>query len=504
MKIVLVQPPVEDFYFTPHRSSVLGLHALADVWTKRGHNCQILNFPLEKPKKKKIPLPEKLEYLIPYLKKQDNETKNTSWFSNYYRFGPPLEICCERIIALEPRVIAISCFAWGYAQTTLRLLKMLRDGFHTNPPLLVVGGAGASVMPDFFTPFADLVIMGEGENAIEEIEKTVAIKRNIISGSKITMDSPMDIPFPWDIKDKKKNRFTVTTMLSRGCPKMCSFCANHLVFGKTLRKVDIKTVFAGIDNILDYVLKTSKPLDLKTDRSGEHEYKIKLHVNFEDDNILFQKKYFLTVLKYLKVKCDQNMIDFSFSAENGMDYLLLNDDLLVELKNLNLTQLNLSMASMDSGQLELEKREGSIKKLEVLLKKSEQLGLPVITYFICGLKNDTPVKIVETLAYLHSLKTSIGISHYYPVPGLADWQDRNVFLENPPFLCCGSSAYPWNGSLNTRELITAFRLARASNYIKDSLCNKGMVLKIKTNLLKDATMDEVMVNLFFILVDPND
>ena len=504
MKIVLVQPPVEDFYFTPHRSSVLGLHALAYVWTKKGHNCQVLNFPLEKPKKKKIPLPEKLEYLTPYLNKHNNEIKNSLWFSNYYRFGPPIKICCERIMELEPRVVAVSCFAWSYAETTLSLLKMLRENFQENPPLLVVGGAGASVMPDFFTPFADLVIIGEGENAIGEIEKAVALKRNILPGSKSTTNSPMEIPFSWDIKEKKKNRFTVTTMLSRGCPKMCSFCANHLVFGKALRIVDIKAVLMGIDNILDYVLKKSKSPDLETDRSAEHKDKIKLHINFEDDNILFKKKYFLTVLEYIKLKCDQNKIGFSFSTENGMDYLLLNDDLLVNLKNLNLTQLNLSMASMDSDQLKLEKRVGSIKKLEILLKKSEQLGLPVITYFICGLKNDTPVKIVETLAYLHSLKTSIGISHYYPVPGLADWQDQNVFLDNPPFLCCGSSAYPWNRSLSTRELITAFRLARASNYIKENLYDTGLVSNLKNNLLKDVTMEEAMVNLFFTLVDPND
>jgi len=504
MKIVLVQPPVEDFYFTPHRSSVLGLHALADVWVNRGNDCQILNFPLEKPKKKKIPLPEKLEYLVLYLKNYNNEIKNTSWFSNYYRFGPPLDICSERIMAFEPSVIAVSCFTWSYAETTIRLLKMLKENFKENPPLLVVGGAGVSVMPDFFTPFADLVIIGEGENAIGEIEKAVSLKRNILLQSKININPPTKIPFSWDIKEKKKNRFTVTTMLSRGCPKMCSFCANYLVFGKALRIVDIKAVLMGIDNILDYVLNKSKPLDSETDRISELKEKIKLHVNFEDDNILFQKKYFLTVLEYINVKCNQNMIDFSFSTENGMDYLLLNNELLVELKNLNITQLNLSMASMDSVQLEREKREGSIKKLEVLLKISKQLGLPVITYFICGLKNDTPIKIVETLAYLHNLKTSIGISHYYPVPGLVDWQDKSVFLKNPPYLCCGSSAYPWNRCLSTRELITAFRLARTSNYIKENLYDTELVSNLKNNLLKDVTMDEAMVNLFFILVDPND
>ena len=500
MKIILVQPPVEDFYFTPHRSSVLGLHALADVWGRRGHDCQIINFPMEKPGKKKITLPSKLDYLAPYLKRYNNKIKNTAWFSNYYRFGPSLDTCGERIMALEPSVIAVSCFAWSYAGSTLGLLKMLREGFEENPPLLVVGGAGASVMPDFFTPFADLVLIGEGENAINRIEEAAVLNRGFLPGKKIAMEAVKDIPFSWDIKYRKNNRFTVTTMLSRGCPKMCSFCANHLVFGKSLRKVGLETVFTGLDNILNYVLKKSNPIDLETEKNDGYKGNLKLHINFEDDNILFQKKYFLTVLEYVNTKCNQNMIDFSFSTENGMDYLLLNYEILMEFKRLNISQLNLSMAAMNSNQLEEAKREGSLQKLEVILKISEQLGLPVITYFICGLKNDTPVKIVETLAYLHSLKTSIGISHYYPVPGLDDWQNRNIFFENPPFLCCGSSAYPWNKSLSTRELITAFRLARLSNYIKENSQDTGIVHQLMNTFLEDATMDIAMVELFFRLI----
>jgi hypothetical protein len=35
-----------------------------------------------------------------------------------------------------------------------------------------------------------------------------------------------------------------------------------------------------------------------------------------------------------------------------------------------------------------------------------------------------------------------------------------------PRLCAGSSARPWNSSLTTEQMITAFRLARLSNMIK--------------------------------------
>lgn len=481
LKIVLVQPAVEDFYFTPHRSSALGLRSLAAAWTGRGHDCHILNFPMEKPLKKKLPVPDALAYLHPWLVKLPKEMNGTSYFSSYFRFGPPLESCLEQIKKLEPQVVAVSCFAWAYAQTTVELLELLKKHWQKsrNPPLLVVGGPGVTVMPGYFTSSANLVVTGEGENAIEAIEKRVGRSGYQPCGEIVSSDPPLSFPFVWDIKAGRKNRFTATTMLTRGCPKMCSFCANHLIFGKTLRKIALSDVYHGLDKLVSRV-------------SESH-----LHLNFEDDNILFQKKYFLSILKYIKEKCDQNRIKFSFSAENGMDYLLLDHETLSLFKGLGLTQLNLSMASMDQKQLEGEKREGNLKKLEYLLEYSEKLEIPVITYFICGLKNDTPVKTVETISYLHSLKTSIGISLYYPVPGLADWQDKELFLKIPPFMCCGASAYPWNGSLTTKELVTAFRLARTSNYIKSHPGDKNNVSNIKKNLLEDETLERSMVELFF-------
>ena len=489
LKIVLVQPPVEDFYFTPHRSSALGLQSLAAAWTKRGHNCHILNFSLEKPLKKKFPLPEKLEYLSPWLTRQPKEMNGTAYFSNYFRFGPSLESCLEQIKNLKPQIVAISCFAWGYAQTTLKLLKLLKE--HENSldsPLLVVGGPGVTVMPEYFTSFADLVVTGEGENAIEAIEKRAGRSGYSSFGEIVSSDPPISFPFAWNIKTGRKNRFTATMMLTRGCPKMCSFCANHLIFGKTLRKIALPDVFHGVDKMVSQVLERSQYPETMERR---------LHLNFEDDNILFQKKYFLSILKYIKEKCDHNRIKFSFSVENGMDYLLLNHETLTAFKGLGLTQLNLSMASMDQKQLEGEKRAGNLKKLESILEYSKKLEIPVITYFICGLKKDTPVKTVETISYLHGLKTSIGISLYYPVPGLADWQDKELFLKIPPFMCCGASAYPWNGSLTTKELITAFRLARTSNYIKSCLVDRNVVKNIKVNLLEDETLERSMVELFF-------
>ena len=486
LKILLVQPSLEDFYFTPHRSSSLGMYTLAEVWNTRGHSCQILNCTMEKPFKKQISIPDTLDYLNKYLLMNEEGMQGTSWFRGYYRFGASIESCAEKIAEYNLDVVAVSCFAWSYADFSRKLLVELKEIRYkqANSFLLVAGGPGVTVMPEYFTPFADLVVEGEGEDSIKEIEKMAGLVNYPFPGKIINSGFSGELPFVYNLKN---SRFTVSTIISRGCPKMCSFCANHLVFGRKLRKVPLPDLKKGMDNIISEVL-------IKADKKE----KIKLHINFEDDNILFYKDYFLETLKYTKEKCQKNKIDFSFTTENGMDYLLLDNNILDNFKKLNIAQLNLSMASMDNEQLKAENRYGNLNKLEAIIEYSKKLNISVVTYFICGLKGDTPIKIVQTIKYLNHQNTSIGISLYYPVPGLPDWQDKGLFLHKSQSLCRGSSAWPWNNSMSTKELITAFRLARTSNYIKVSKAASRQIEDIKTKLLEDSTMDSEMVELFFL------
>ena len=55
---------------------------------------------------------------------------------------------------------------------------------------------------------------------------------------------------------------------------------------------------------------------------------------------------------------------------------------------------------------------------------------------------------------------------FYSVPGLPDFSDTAYFRNIAPGLLRGSSAYPWNSSLSTEELITAFRISRTLNLFK--------------------------------------
>ena len=74
---------------------------------------------------------------------------------------------------------------------------------------------------------------------------------------------------------------------------------------------------------------------------------------------------------------------------------------------------------------------------------------------------------MDALIYLGRQPTRTGISLFYPVPGLEGLPSPDFFGQTSPRLCAGSAAWPWAGSLSTEEMITAFRLSRLANLLKD-------------------------------------
>ncbi len=96
----------------------------------------------------------------------------------------------------------------------------------------------------------------------------------------------------------------------------------------------------------------------------------------------------------------------------------------------------------------------------------EKKNIPCIVYFIAGLKDDSFEKTMQTIKFLEKLPCLIGISPFYPVPGIAGFENKKIFEEKSPILTKGSSFYPWNNSLTTKELIEAFKIARKINLSK--------------------------------------
>ncbi|MBT3272222.1 MAG: radical SAM protein [Spirochaetales bacterium] len=454
MRICLVVPSITDFYFSPARMSALGARSVCRLLEAAHHTIRFFNFPAEVKKPRTQVLPQELNYLKPFLL---NETGPVSFFTAYKRLGPLAAECANRVSALEPELVLISSFAFAYADDTLTFARELYQIAPSVP--VAAGGAGPSVFPGKYLmgKGIDFVLSGEAEvnllPFIDELQKRdpdfssvpnlYTSDRNAIYASetrRITSSSDLD----WVFCKERKSRgnITITSSITRGCPRSCSFCSNHLCHGKPFRKVAIQKIERKLSSV----------------PQGEL-----VHLNFEDDNLLADPDYAKKVLALIRSWNPE----VSFSAENGLDAGFLNDDLLDELISIGFNKLNLSLGSIDAAILQDEKRSNFAARIAALCRQASERGIEAVTYFICGLQGDSPQSVRDNLVYLSDLETTIGISMYYPVPGLPGFEDLSRFLEIPSSICCGSSAYPWTGSLTTRQLVSSFRLARFINLTKN-------------------------------------
>lgn len=436
MKAVVVSPSICDFYFTPGRATALGAFSVHQILLRECIDSTFLNLPLMKPRGKKIPLPQSHSHLEPYI--IHGEKGPITYFNSFKRFGPSIEESTDLILAKEPDIIFISLFAWAYAEDAVMLTKELRG--KCDKVKICIGGPGVTVLPQYFKEknLFDYVLTGDAEVVIPSLIKSFKDKTEVICGFNVKDPEPV-VSLNIDSRGKQ----WISMILSRGCPLKCKFCSNHLTQGRVFRKCSID------------MLKTKlEKLDISNDYP--------LHITMEDDNLLIRKKYFKDVLIMIK-----NMFpNTTFSIDNGLDYTYLSNKYLMFLIDIGFNSFTFSLGTFNRNILEIEERPSDFKRFEEILDILKEKSIPVSTFLICGLPGDSSNNVLNSIVYLNSLNTNIGVSMFYTVPGLPRFEDEDIFLNNPSRLCCGSAAYPWSESLTTKELITLFRLSRLSNFIK--------------------------------------
>ncbi len=450
-KAVVVSPSICDFYFTPGRGTALGAISVQNQLTGMGIESRLLNLPLLSPRGKKIAIHETHEYIKPFI--TGGERGPLGFFQSYKRFGPSPEESAAHILSTNPDIIFISLFAWAYARDAVLLAEEIKKIPKSKKVTLCIGGAGVAVLPEYFgrQSLFDFIITGDGEQVIppfiKELDKVCPDFSKVphlygIRGSEAKISMKLPEPVLSLRRDKGEKQW-LSLILSRGCPLKCRFCSNHLTQGRTFRPTPVDQLKEALNN-----------LDVSLNNP--------LHINLEDDNLLIRKTYFGDILNMLK----ELFPHATFSIENGLDYTCMSPEYIDYLIDTGFNGFTLSLGSSNLNILRDEQRPADLEKLESILGRIKKRNIPVKTFMICGLPGDNKETILSSLLYLHSLPTQIGLSLFYPVPGIDRFEDKTMFLDKSPRLCSGSSAYPWSGSLTTGEMVTSFRLARLSNLIK--------------------------------------
>ena len=410
MKVLLVQPPVQDFYDTDVRLQPIGLCYLKAAVKKHLPDVDVIVRDYHGGAgRQTVKIPKELRYLADYYGVDDKSPFST--FYRYYHFGKSFDAIESEIAELKPDVVGISSLFTPYFREVLAIAARVKKRLNA---MVVVGGSHASAVPESLlsSPHVDYVIRGEGEKAFVEFLRhwlgrspieavpNLAYKQDgeIIYNPVADNFSIDDLPIP-DLSDLSPSLYTLagkpmTFMItSRSCPHKCSFCSVHTTFGTNYRRRSLENVLQEIE--LRY-------------RQG---FRV---IDFEDDNLTYYKQTFKELCRRLIARFP--LREMQFIAMNGISYLSLDDELLELMFRAGFSHLNLALVSSDKTVRETTKRPHTLEAYVKVVRRAHQLGFKIVSYQILGLPNESLDSMIQTLAFNAHMPVLLGASPFYRIP----------------------------------------------------------------------------------------
>jgi len=410
LKILLIQPPVEDFYNTDIRLQPIGLAYLKAAVKKHLPDIQVVIKDYHHGwGRRTIPLPRELTYLKDYYAKDDKSPFST--FHHYYHFGADFETIAQDVACEKPDLVGIASLFAPYHREALRCAESIKA--RLNIPILL-GGAHVSAMPEAMLthPAVDFIIRGEGERPLVELLRVITRQKNlstvpnlgykqkgaIILNPKEDNFPIEEIPFP-DLSNLPKEHYLFEKkplcfiITSRGCPYRCAFCSVHKTFGYKCRRRSAAHILSEIETRY---------------RDG---YRV---FDFEDDNLTFDRKEMKELCGHLIRRFPAK--DIQLLAMNGVCYWRLDAAILKLMRRAGFTHLNLSLVSTNTALLKTVHRPGPLPKYRAVVKQAVSLGFQVVAYQILGLPGDTLPSMIKTLVFNAKLPVLLGASPFYLIP----------------------------------------------------------------------------------------
>ena len=480
--ILLIQPPIRDFYLTAKRTIPYGLACIASVLIENGFTVEIMD-ALGTSKSRACDLPREMDYLRKYYGSPDRSA--FALFHQYRHFGYSFEHIGKIAKESGAFLVGISSSFTPYLQEALKTAETVK-ACHPNCKI-VIGGHHPSALPQSVmeSEAVDFVIRGEGEVSLHLLAEAISQGGvyNTIPGlvfrrkngaihinPPARMEHPDDHPLPAaDLLNqrfyRRKKRAAMVIVAGRGCPMKCSYCSVGAQSYLNYRKRSVNTV---IDEI----------------QRGVDQYDAGF-IDFEDENLSLDRRWFLKLLGEIKRRFSRNGLELR--AMNGLYPPSLDEEVIRAMQAAGFRTLNLSLGSASTKQLKRFNRSDVRAAFDRALKLAEDCGLNAVGYVICAAPHQTAEDSILDLLYLAQRRVLAGVSIFYPAPGSKDFDlCKNLGILPDHFSCMRSSALPIAHTTGRKEAVTLLRLARILNFMK-SLIDSGK------GIAKDATPAEIRI-----------
>lgn len=287
---------------------------------------------------------------------------------------------------------------------------------------VIVGGPHATVASNtlLLDQNIDIAVIGEGENTIVELLKSlnatsslysvngIAFRENkkvVLTAARQYILAPDNIPFPaWDLINIKqyanfpnwngigKEKFYFPVLTSRGCPYQCTYC--HNIFGKKLRIRSPENVLSEID----YLFK---------------KYCVR-EFHIIDDAF----NYDLERAKNLCSAIIASRLKVSLAFPNGLRADKIDSELITLLKKAGAYKINFGFETAQPRLQSLIKKNLDLEKASNTVRKVSNSGIITGGYFMFGLPTETRDDILKTIDF--AAESELDVAYFFkvtPYPG---------------------------------------------------------------------------------------
>lgn len=460
--VLLIQPPVRDFYLTAKRTIPYGLTCIAAALIADGLRVELFD-ALATDKRRTLDWPPAMDALRDYYGRPDRSP--FALFHHFRHHGYSFAHIGQVARASGAFLVGISALFTPYIDEALQTAAHVKASHPTCR--IVLGGHHPTAMPRevMAHPAVDFVIRGEGEVGFPLLARALREKRSpegvpglvyrAADGAlKIAEPARMEAldafppPAGHLVKEtyyRRNGKGSIVVTASRGCPLKCSYCcvgaAGHLAY----RRRSVSSVIAEIE-----AAARRQPLGL---------------IDFEDENLSLDREWFMALLAALTERFQGRGPELR--AMNGLFPPSLDAAVVHAMQRAGFKTLNLALAATGAEQLARFNRPDVGPAFDHALSLAAEYGLDAVGYIIAGAPHQQAEDSLEDLLYLAARRVLAGVSIFYPAPGSRDFERCRTLglLPDDPALM-RSSALPVAHRTTREAAATLLRLGRILNFMK--------------------------------------